>query len=217
MTFKKDGPKKEVNSMAMPDNSGSVDDYRELRHSKPKKLILQTDLYKPAKSRQQLYEELIKGEEILDQDVFEYASYVQRGMAFLIDILFLFVLYKIVIFIAPYEYKLAQYCMGLYKLEFILGNAFLEKIILIMTSVFIIFMGIIVPVAFYNNSFGKKIFNLKVRGVETYSISIETTIVRELIAKPISIGLLIGFFLPFFNKERKSLHDKLMKTFVIKG
>ena len=217
MTDKKNGLDKEVNSMAMPDNSGSEDDYREKLHSRPKKRILEIDSYKQGKSRQQLYDELRQDDEILDQDLFEYASHIGRGAALFLDVLFFFVLYKIVTFITPYLFKLTQYCLDAYKLEFMLGNGFLLRMILILTTIVVIFISVIIPMAFFNNSFGKKVFNLKVRGDETYSIAIDKAIIRELIAKPISAICIIGFIFPFFNKERKSLHDKFMKTFVIKG
>jgi uncharacterized RDD family membrane protein YckC len=98
-----------------------------------------------------------------------------------------------------------------------LGNAFLLRMILVLTACILAFVGIIMPMAFFNNSFGKKFLNLKVRGDEKYTISINDAITREFIAKPLSIACVAGFILPFYNKERKSLHDKIMKTFVIKG
>jgi hypothetical protein len=216
MTDKKDSTTARVNSMAMPDNSGA-DDYREKVDTKPKKLKLDSNSYKPAKTRQQLYNELKQEEEILDQDVFQYASYVERGIALALDILFVFLLYKIVIFITPYEFKLAQYCMDKYGVEFMLGNGFLLRMILILTAIVAAFVGVIMPLAFFNNSFGKKFLNLKVRGDEKYTLSINEAITREFIAKPVSIACIAGFILPFYNKERKSLHDRIMKTFVIKG
>lgn len=56
--------------------------------------------------------------------------------------------------------------------------------------------------ALFNNSFGKKILKLKVRGDEKYTLSINEAITREFIAKPLSIACLAGFILPFFNKEK---------------
>lgn len=217
MTDKKDVPATQKNSMAMPDNSGDADSHRKNFDTKPKKLKLDNNTYKPAKSRQQLYNEMKQEEEILDQDVYQYASYLARGTALALDIGFLFILYEIVIFITPYEFRLIQYCLDNYNLVFDLGNGFLLRMILVITAIIAAFIGVVIPIAFFNNSFGKKILNLKVRGEEKYTLSISEAIVREFIAKPISIACIVGFVLPFFNKERKSLHDKIMKTFVIKG
>lgn len=217
MNDKKDATSTRANSMAMPDNSGAEDDYREKASTKPQKLKLDSNSYKPAKSRQQLYNELKQEEEILDQDVYQYASYVERSIALALDAVFVFLLYKIVVFITPYEFKLVQYCMDKYSVEFMLGDGFLLRMILVLTAIVAAFVGVIMPMAFFNNSFGKKFLNLKVRGDEKYTLTINEAITRELIAKPVSIACIAGFILPFFNKEKKSLHDKFMKTFVIKG
>lgn len=216
MTDNENGPDKKMNSMAMPDNSGPDDDYRELQDIKPRKLILDDNNYRPAKTGQQLYNELKLEEKILDQDIYQYASYVERGAALLLDSVFVFILYKVVIFFTPYEFQLTQYFLDSYNLEFILGKNFLLKMILAVTAIIVAFFGLIIPTAFFNNSFGKKMLNLKVRGQEKYTITINEAIVREIILKPISIACILGFIIPFFDKEKKSLHDKIMKTLVIK-
>lgn len=119
----------------MPDNSGTAEDYRENIDSKPKKLKLDGQSYRPAKTRQQLYDELKQEEEILDQDVYQYATYLERGIALLLDAVFIILLYKIVIFITPYEFQVAQYYLDKYSLEFMLGNGFLLRMILVITSI----------------------------------------------------------------------------------
>lgn len=216
MTDKKDGTRTRIQSMAMPDTSGNDDDYREI-DTKPKKLTIDKNSYKPAKTRQELYNELKMEEKILDQDVYQYATYIERALALALDAAFIFFLYKVVVFMTPHIFTLALYCMSKYKVEFMLGNAFLLRMILVITTVIVAFIGVVIPMAFFNNSFGKKFLNLKVRGDEKYIISINEAITREFIAKPLSIVCIAGFILPFYNKERKSLHDKIMKTIVIKG
>jgi uncharacterized RDD family membrane protein YckC len=74
---------------------------------------------------------------------------------------------------------------------------------------------IIIPVSFFNTSFGKKIFNLKIRGRERYTISLSLAVKRELILKPLSIIILAGFITPFFSKNRLSIHDMIAETIVI--
>jgi uncharacterized RDD family membrane protein YckC len=69
---------------------------------------------------------------------------------------------------------------------------------------------------FFNTSLGKRIFGLRVRGDHFYTLNFGLAFQREFIFKPISAGLVIGLIFPFFNKEKKSLHDKFAGTFVIK-
>ena len=213
MNDKKVGDTDEKKSMAMPDN---YEDFKEIVDRKPKKLKIDKNSYRPVKTRQQLYNELIQEEEILDRDVFEYASYFDRGAALALDLIFIFILIKFIIFITPYEFGLVQYLLNIYKIKFPFGEEFLFKIIMAITAFVVAFIGVIIPTAFFNNSFGKRLFKLKVRGIDKYSISINEAIAREFLCKPISILCLAGFILPFYDKQKKSLHDRIMKTLVIK-
>lgn len=225
MTEKKnDDPTRTGNkSMAMPSEktaqfhlgNTSQDPFDDGRK---RKLKLDYETQKPAKSRQQLYNEMKQEEAILDRDVFQYASVVQRGVSLALDLGFIFLLYKAIIFLVPFEFKLSQYFMDQYKIEFMFGNAAYIKLLIVLSTLAAVFFGIIIPMAFFNNSFGKKVVGLKVRGDEKYTLTISEAFMREVVMKPISIGCLIGFVLPFFTgKERKSLHDKVVHTFVIKA
>ncbi len=225
MTEKKnDDPTRTGNkSMAMPSEktaqfhlgNTSEDPFDDGRK---RKLKLDYETQKPAKSRQQLYNEMKQEEAILDRDVFQYASVVQRGVSLALDLGFIFLLYKAIIFLVPFEFKLSQYFMDQYKIEFMFGNAAYIKLLIVLSTLAAVFFGIIIPMAFFNNSFGKKVVGLKVRGDEKYTLTISEAFMREVVMKPISIGCLIGFVLPFFTgKERKSLHDKVVHTFVIKA
>lgn len=225
MTEKKNagGTKSGIKSMAMPSEktaqyhigetaSDPFDDGRK------RKLKLDYDVQKPAKSRQQLYNEMKQEEEILDKDVYEYASFVQRGISLALDCAFIFVLYKLVLILVPLELKLSEYFMNQYKIQFMFGEAAHKKLLLLLSTVAAVFFGIVMPMAFFNNSFGKKFVGLKVRGDDKYTLTISEAFMREIIMKPISMGCLIGFVLPFFTgKEKKSLHDKVMHTFVIRS
>ena len=216
MSDKKDGSAKEKISMAMPDNFSTTDDYQDIKNSKPKKLKIDENSYRPAKTRMQLYNELKKDEVVVDLDVYEYASYFERGAALALDAIFIFVLYQIVIFITPYEFNSIQYFLNNYNTEFIFGEAILLSMLFILTTITTAFIGVIIPMAFFNHSFGKKFLKLKVRGVDKYTISINEAIVREFFYKPISIISIAGFILPFYDKEKRSFHDKMVKTIVIK-
>jgi len=78
-----------------------------------------------------------------------------------------------------------------------------------------IFLFICLPVAFYNHSYGKKIVGLKIRGTQKYTISLVQAIQREIVYKPLGILIVVGFFIPFFNKKHQALQDFLAETHVI--
>lgn len=224
MTEKKTGTRSIVRppSMAMSEKTSQF--HVELPPQDPfddgakRKLTLDYNAQKPAKSRQQLYNEMKQEEAILDQDIYQYASHVQRGISLALDLGFIFLLYKLVVVLVPLEFKLAQYFMNHYKIQFMFGDVALTKLLFILSTIGAAFFGIIFPMAFFNNSFGKKLVGLKVRGDEKYTMTISEAVMREVVMKPISMGSLIGFVLPFFGgKEKKSLHDKVMHTFVIKA
>lgn len=225
MTEKKNivGTRTGIKSMAMPSEKTSQFHIGETAldpfdDGSKRKLKLDYNAKKPAKSRQQLYNEMKQDEEILDKDVYQYASLVQRGISLVLDLGFIFILYKIIVVLVPLEFKLSQYFMDQYKIQFMFGDVALTKLFFILSTVAAAFFGIIFPMAFFNNSFGKKLVGLKVRGDERYTLTISEAFMREIVMKPISMGCLIGFILPFFTgKERKSLHDKVMHTFVIKA
>ena len=87
---------------------------------------------------------------------------------------------------------------------------------MVLSVFFALFFLVVIPVAFFNVSVGKKLTGQRVRGDNKYTLSISQAFQRELIFKPISIACLVGFILPFFDKKKKSLHDKMAGTFVIK-
>jgi hypothetical protein len=62
---------------------------------------------------------------------------------------------------------------------------------------------------------GKKIFNIKVAGREGQAISFKQSIARFFCYFLSIATFFIGFILPFFNREKKALHDYVVKTKVI--
>lgn len=169
------------------------------------------------RTRGELYKELTKNEKILeDEDYFEFPTPLERGIALAIDTIFIFILINAVIFISPLELKLVQLFFDNYKLQFMLGDQVLQQILLGGTLFWALFFGVVIPTAFFNTSVGKKMTNLRVRGDDKYTLSISQAFQREIIWKPLSVLCLVGFVLPFFDKKKKSLHDKISKTFVIK-
>ena len=96
MNDKKVGHTDEKKSMAMPDN------YEDFKEIVDRKLKIDKNSYRPVKTRQQLYNELKQEEEFLDLDVYEYASYFDRGAALALDLIFIFILIKCIIGITCY-------------------------------------------------------------------------------------------------------------------
>jgi len=80
-------------------------------------------------------------------------------------------------------------------------------------SVIILFLIHVVPSILWTKSLGKKIFQIRIghaevdRHVRGFQIFL-----RECVAKPISILCVIGFILPFFNANRRSVHDFVAGT-----
>ncbi|HWU43716.1 MAG TPA: RDD family protein, partial [Bdellovibrio sp.] len=87
--------------------------------------------------------------------------------------------------------------------------------VLALAQIFIFIGYYIYPVKKSGQTFGKKIF-----GLQIISTDIELTyfnvFMREFVGKLLSILLLgIGYLLPFFNSEKRALHDYLAKTQVV--
>ena len=199
-------------STAMPCMADEV----ESSAQRTKKLKLDEEGYKPSKTRVEMYKELEKEEKKLDEDIYIYANPVIRGCAFAIDLGFMYFLYKIAFFFTKPIMLLIQLFLDRYHLQLLINQDIFLKLVLLFSTITVAFIGVLIPLAFFNTSFGKRVFGLRVRGDHSYTLTLGLALEREFIFKPISIGLIVGFIFPFFNKERKSLHDKFSKTFVIK-
>ncbi len=207
-------PKPKV-STAMPDTD-LIEKERKTTTEKVKKLKLNEDGFRPAKTRSELYNELAKDEEILDKDVIEYPTPISRGIALVFDLAFnggvLYLGFKLF----PLLISLIQVFLDKYKLVFMFGSEALEKLTFGATELSFILIFIVIPGAFFNTSFGKKIMGLRVRGEGQFTIGMGQVFQREVLFKPLSIALVVGFILPFFDDKKRSLHDRFAKTFVIK-
>jgi uncharacterized RDD family membrane protein YckC len=181
-------------------------------------LVLDEDNARPARTRGELYKELTKNEKQMeDEDYFVFSSPSERGISLVLDLLFIFAIVKISFIVVPVETKLLDMIFfEKYKLVFSYGDHVFSQLLKVFNIFAFLLIGVVFPMAFFNNSFGKKLLNLRVRGDDMYSISIAKAFSRELIYKPLSIVCLVGFILPFFDKKKKSIHDKLAGTFVIK-
>ena len=134
----------------------------------------------------------------------------------MIDILFMFIMANLLFYLVPLEIKLIDVFMAKYSLQFMFGETVLIYILKSLNIAFGLFFFVIIPTSFFNTSLGKKITNQRVRGDYKYTLSISQAIQRELIWKPLGMAFLVGFFMPFFDKKKKSLHDKLTGTIVVR-
>lgn len=151
-------------------------------------------------------------EEVLS---FKLASFPKRFIAFVIDMAFAAVLGIAVYFTTPILRSLIQLFLDKYKLQFWLPEPIVMQLIFTADAIVMIFLFICLPVAFYNHSYGKKIVGLKIRGTQKYTISLVQAIQREIVYKPLGILIVVGFFIPFFNKKHQALQDFLAETHVI--
>jgi uncharacterized RDD family membrane protein YckC len=206
---------KKIESTAMP-----VSDEVEISladfEKKPKKLKLDTKKYKPAKTRAELYQELLASEAKLDEDVYEVSPYVSRSIAMVIDLIFTTSIVLFALQVSPYEFVGLKYVFEIYKMDMLFTPETTTEIFNVLNIIVGIFLGVIVPVSFFNTSLGKKLTKLRVRGDQNYTITLSKAVKREVIFKPISMVLIVGFIMPFFDKEKRSLHDRLAGTLVIK-
>lgn len=206
-------------STAMP--TGTVVSYRRDKlvndkGSKEKKLTLEETNHK-SRTRNSMYSELAKEEKIMtDDDYYDFAPFPQRGISFLIDCVFIFFLIKTAIFLRPLLFKIVYLFLDRYHLELWISDAILMEVLLYSESLLILFFAVVIPLAFFNTSLGKKVTGLRVRGDDKYTLSITQAFQRELFYKPLGLACLVGVVLPFFDKKKKSLHDKITRTFVIK-
>lgn len=205
-----------VESTCMPEGELGLESKSKAKAAESPLQLDETDF--KARTRTELYKDLAKGEkEKGEEDYYDFSSPLQRGIGLAIDAVFIFFLVKAVILVlSPIELKLTHYFLDKYKLQFLFGDKVLLKLITGVSLFVMLFMAVVIPAAFFNSSLGKKITKQRIRGDEKYTLSISQAFKRELIWKPISIACLVGFVLPFFDKKKKSLHDKFSGTFIIK-
>lgn len=179
------------------------------------RLILDSASVPKTRTRSAMAKEMQDKSDAEDTDVFAHASLIKRGFAFIVDSFFLASLYFMVRLSAPYWMRFIQYFLSSYNLKLLIPEAMLMKAILVVVGFFCLFFFVVVPVAFFNHSLGKKIFGLKVRGEEKYTISLTEAFMRELIYKPLGILIVIGLVVPFFTEKKNALHDMISHTLVI--
>jgi uncharacterized RDD family membrane protein YckC len=180
---------------------------------KEARLTLDESAVPKAKTRSAMAMEVRPEEDLKDE--FIYATYPKRAIALIFDLSFLAATGLGIKFLSTIFRTLIQYFMDSYKLKFMIPEPMIMNLIFGISGFLAIFFLIVIPLAFFNVSFGKKLLGLRVRGSEHYTVSIFEAFKREVIFKPLSIVLIAGFITPFFSKTRASIHDMLAHTIVI--
>lgn len=203
-----------------PDQSSDEPDpqVKETKVTAKKKTALTLDeaTVPKMRTRSEMAAALMKGaEEEEEKESYVLANPVKRVLALIIDGAFFLILSAIVYFSAPVVRALLQLWLDKYKLQFILPEPVILKIILSVNAVIAVLLFICIPVAFFNHSFGKKFLGLKVRGMSKYSLSFVQAFQRETVYKPLAILTIIGLFVPLFNKKHLGFQDYLAETVVI--
>lgn len=192
-----------------------VKDTKVVSRKKSNNLVLNEAALPKTKTRSAMASEMNREDPRGQSDIYNLASIPKRGIALVIDLVFLASILFVVKESGPFWRQIIQLFLDKYNLQLLIPEWFVLKGILIVTGFLALNICIVFPVTFFNHSLGKKILGLKIRGQEQYTLTISQIFVRELIIKPFSIILLAGLITPFFAKKRASLHDMASHTFVI--
>jgi len=201
-------------------NNGSKKNKIQLKNSHKlakteNKLELDHSSVSKAKSRSAMAFELNQNVNDVAEDSFTLASLPKRAFAFLLDLILMAALIYFVKFSLSIIREFTRALMNENKYKLMIPESQIMNLLMCSALLILLFSFVVIPAAFFNTSFGKKLMGLRVRGIEKYTLSISTAFKRELIMKPISIILVVGFITPFISKKRFSIHDMLAETIVI--
>ena len=168
-----------------------------------------------SKTRSALAFELDQKFNNMAEDSFTLAPLPKRAIAFILDFLLMTGFVYFIKFTSTLISEFIHLFMGGQSFKLMISEAQMMNLLICSLGFLLLFFFVVIPVAFFNTSFGKKLMGLRIRGIEKYTISISTAFKRELILKPISIFLVAGFITPFISKKCLSIHDMLAETIVI--
>lgn len=176
------------------------------------KLNLDNDSTIVRKSRRQMAREA-GGTSIKDRDIIDPAAHWRRGLAFVVDLVILVLIVVIGQAASSVFIELGQ------SIEEFLGREAINALVLdiggLVISFFLHFLFVLVPMASSQRSLGKRIFKLKILGTLKPKAPLGVYMIREYIAKPLSVLSLIGIIIIPLNKARRGLHDYISGTIVI--
>lgn len=179
---------------------------------KENKLNLDSNSKPARKSRRQMAREA-GGTSIKGRDIVDPAAHWRRGLAFLVDAVITVLIIGLGQIVATMYTELSESIVELLGPS-IVGTIPLDIGGLVIAFV-IHFIVVAIPTASSQKSIGKKLFKLKIIGTLKAKAPLGVIIIREYIAKPISIISLIGIVIIPLNKKRKGLHDFISGTVVL--
>lgn len=141
------------------------------------------------------------------------ANLILRGFAFLIDLSLLGAGAALTLVMGG---EISEIVSSFYELLGLEIPLMVDTYTIIATALFVYFCLNVVLVVLFRATIGKLLMGLRVRGYDFVDLKFSNAIWREFLFKPLSILLLIDFVLPLFNKDRRSLHDFLAQTMVVK-
>lgn len=197
----------------------SIEDKKQNEPVKEKKikqkLTLEDQKINAGRTRNEMYEELESKFKDVEDDIVEYAPLSLRGCALFIDLSVYMVTYLVANFTVPMTTWLFSIPMNRYHFSWTMSPVEIYNFMFGINLFIFVNLLLVLPSAFFGSTLGKKIVGLKVRGEKQFSIKYRIVFIREVIIKPLSLLIIIGIFLPFFNKKKKSLHDFACKTLVV--
>ncbi len=189
---------------------------KQLFKGKKERLHLDDSVVSRSKTRSRLAQELISSEEEDPGDLMVFASPLERVIATVFDLFFLYAIFYVSKLSIPFLSFLLKLFLDHYKLAMLISPQTTDQCLFGVALIVLIYLFIVIPLAFFNNTFGKKFLGLKVRGNQKYSLSLKQAFLREIVYKPLSMISVVGLFMILFSKEKLSLHDRLSQTLVIK-
>ena len=198
-------------------NKNFVDMYEKKIKQQNKKLSLDEPAVPKTKTRSAMSLEVEAYLKKPLEDDFEKASLIKRFLAFVIDCAFMAGIVYIAQPLSILLRSVIQSYMDNYKLKFNFPDPIMAKIFLGITIFVFILSFVVTPVSFFNTSLGKKILGLKVRDIDTNTVTLKQAFKREVVMKPISLLIVVGLFVPLFTKKRQGLHDFATETVVVEA
>jgi len=185
---------------------------KSIKPKKETKLGLDASSRIEKKSRRQMARDE-GGTSIKGRDIVDAAAHWKRLLASLVDFSIIAALFILGQLIGGFFPEIGS------SLEEILGPEIIGSIPFnvggICAALVLHFLIMVVPVASTQRSIGKKIFKLKILGTMKPKAPLGVIIIREYIAKPISIISVFGLMMILLNKNRRGLHDFISGTMVL--
>jgi uncharacterized RDD family membrane protein YckC len=142
------------------------------------------------------------------------ANIILRTVAFVVDFAFMGLLGAISFFAIDTTDDIYVGLLNTIKLSS--SDTLSFEAVIGLNGIILYLLFFVIPTTISGKTLGKKLVGIKVRGIKYDGISFMNSIYREMILKPIGMGLVFGFFVPLFNKKFRGFHDYMAQTIVVK-